>query len=172
MELSPENLIKIFTSQDWKNREKAIENIRKHKDTLRKYYDAAVKGKFSGWKKSLKGKLALILIYDQIPRIIFNDRRMYETDSIARRIAEELFKTGKYERFSEIEQLFIFLPFHHSENLKDQKIANRVFERLYKKNPNEFEWIYKASKEYIEIIKKFGRFPWRDEVLGRKIKKD
>jgi len=37
MELSPENLIKIFTSQDWKNREKAIENIRKHKDTLRKY---------------------------------------------------------------------------------------------------------------------------------------
>ena len=62
--------------------------------------------------------------------------------------------------------MFALLPLHHSENLKHQKIANKIFKRLYKKN-SKFKWIYEASNKYVKIIEKFGRFPHRDKILRR-----
>ena len=78
--LAPEKLIKLFTLEDWCKREKAIKNLVKHKKFFKKYYALARKGKLLEWKNTVQGKLALILIYDQIPRIIFKDKRFCQNN--------------------------------------------------------------------------------------------
>jgi len=165
---SAERLIEIFTSQDWTKRSEAIKRIEKEKEVLKRCYERAKKGKLGAWRRSPRGKLALILIYDQVPRVIFRDERAYATDKLARELTRELYESGEYRKLSDEEQLFAFLPFHHSERLEEQKIANRMFKRLYERNPKRFEWIYRASCEYVKIIAKHGAFPHRKKIPKRK----
>lgn len=168
MEYKPEKIIKIFL-QDWTNRSKAIKKVLKSKKILKEYYRAALQNEFQEWKKTTKGKLALILIYDQIPRIIFdeNDPKTYNTDKFAREITTKMLESSEYKKLSPLEIMFAFLPYHHSENLKHQKIANMIFKELCKKDSKTFKWIYDSSNAYRKIIAKFGRFPHRNKILGR-----
>jgi len=163
-----ERIIEIFV-QEWPDAKTAIKTIQKSKDVLRKYYREAIQNKLGAWRKTIRGKLALILIYDQVPRVIFdeNDPRTYDTDKLAREITTEMFENSEYKKLSPMEIMFAFLPYHHSENIKHQKIANIIFKELYEKDPKTFEWIYQSSNDYNKIISKFGRFPHRNKVLGR-----
>ncbi|MCK4729752.1 MAG: DUF924 domain-containing protein [Candidatus Aenigmarchaeota archaeon] len=169
MEYNPNDIIKIFL-QDWTNRGKAIKIILKSKDILKIYYHTALQNKPQQGKETIKGNLALILIYDQAPRVIFddNDSKIYDTDKLAREITTEMFENSEYKKLSPLEIMFVFFPYHHSENPEHQKIANQVFKELYEKNPKTFGWIYQSSNDYNKIISKFGRFPHRNKILGRK----
>ena len=142
----------------------------KSKKILKEYYRAALQNELQEWKKTTKGKLALILIYDQAPRVIFkdNDPKTYATDELAQKITTEMFESSEYKKLLPLEIMFAFLPYHHSENLKHQKIANRIFKKLYENDPKTFEWIYQSSNYYNKIISKFGRFPHRNKILRRK----
>lgn len=167
MKYEPKEIIEIFVNQDWKNVESSIKAISKSKKILEKYYRAAIENKLESWKNSIRGKLALILIYDQAARFLFNDSRAYDTDNLARQITAKLYGKAEYKRLSPAEIMFAFFPYHHSENITHQKIANRIFKKLYEKEPDRFGWIYEASKEYNKIIERFGRFPHRNKSLGR-----
>ncbi len=169
MKYKPEEIIDIFVRQNWETREEAIKKISKHKEILKKYYRAAIKNKLKNWKNTTKGKLGLIIIYDQVPRFIFDEKdpRTYNTDKLAQEITTEMLNSSEYKNLSPIEIMFVFLPYLHFENLEHQKIANRIFKELYKKEPKLFGWIFRASNEYLKIIKKFGRFPHRDKILKR-----
>ncbi len=173
MEYKSKDILKLFL-QDWTNRSEIIKKVLKSKDTLKKYYQAALQNKLQQWRKTTKGKLALILIYDQSPRVIFdeNDRRTYATDKLAREITIEMFENSEYKKLPPLEIMFVFFPYHHSEKLKHQKIANLIFKELYKKDQKTFEWIYRSSNVYNKIISKFGRFPHRNKVLGREFTKE
>ncbi len=172
MKYKQEDIIKIFI-QEWPNIEFGIKTISKSKDTLKKYYWAILQSKLQLWRKTIKGKLALILIYDQAPRFIFDDNpRIYDTDKLAREITAELFENSEYKKLLPLEIMFAFFPYHHSENLEHQKIANKIFKELYEKDSKTFEWIYHASNTYNEIIAKFGRFPHRNKIFGRKTTKE
>lgn len=167
MEYKPETVINIFI-RDWTDVDCAIKRISKSKNALKKYYQTALRGKLQGWRKTAGGKLALILVYDQVPRIIFDDKRMYNTDILARELTKEMLESSEYKKLSPLEIMFAFFPYHHSENVKHQKTALSVFKKLYEKDANKFEWIYRSSKTYNRIISKFGRFPHRNKILGRK----
>jgi len=168
VEYEPNDITKIFL-QDWTNRTKAIEKVFKSKNILKTYYQAALQNKLQRWRKITYGKLALILIYDQAPRVIFdeNDSKIYDTDKIAREITTEMFESSEYKKLSSLEIMFVFFPYHHSENPEHQKIANIIFKELYEKNPKTFEWIYQLSNVYNKIISKFNRFLYRNKILGR-----
>ncbi len=169
MQYKPEAIIKIFI-QDWTDAESEIKRISKSKNVLKKYYQAALRGKLQDWRKTAKGKLALILVYDQAPRFIFgeNDPKIYDTDELAREITTDMFESSEYKKLFPQEIMFAFFPYHHSENMKHQKIALSIFKKLYEKNANKFEWICQSSKAYNKIIARFGRFPHRNKILGRK----
>jgi len=169
MGYKPEVILEIFI-QDWPDIDAAIKAISKSKKILKKYYQAVLQNKLQHWRKTSRGKLALILVYDQAPRFIFgeNDTRTYGTDKRSREITTEMFGNSEYRKLSPLEIMFAFFPYHHSENMKHQKIAKSVFKKLYEKDPKRFEWIYQSSKAYNKIITRFGRFPHRNKILRRK----
>ncbi len=171
-ELNPESLLRIFFYPKWKDVLVARRRFQKVKARLKPYYKAAVEGKLDKWKSTLKGKFALILIYDQAPRLVFRGFKRYSTDRKARNITKQLWESKEYRNLPLQQQMFAFFPYHHAENLELQRISKKAFSDLYKKDPQQFSWIYKASSVYSMIIKKFGIFPQRSKDLGRKTTKE
>jgi len=122
-------------------------------------YEEAARGALAAWKHSPRECLALIILLDQFPRNMFRgDARTYATDALALDAARYAVDSGYDRSLSEIERTFIYLPFEHSENLADQERALALF----RGNPN-YEW----ARKHWEIVRRFGRFPHRNAVLGR-----
>ena len=86
------------------------------------------------------------------------DARTYATDALALDAARHAVASGYDRSLSEIERTFVYLPFEHSENLADQEEALRLFS-----GQANYEW----ARKHWEIVRRFGRFPHRNAVLGR-----
>src|SRR5690349_13751405 len=85
-------------------------------------YEAAAAGRLSAWEESAQGALALVLLLDQVPRNIFRDTpRAYATDAAARAVADRALARGFDQLVPPAWRLFFYMPFHHSENLADQR---------------------------------------------------
>lgn len=125
-------------------------------------YEAAAAGRLSAWEDSPDGALALILTLDQFPRNMFRgDARTYAADPLARAAAERAIARGFDKKFAIPEHGFFYLPFEHSENLADQERSvdlNRA---------TGDEEALKWAELHADIIRRFGRFPHRNAVLGR-----
>jgi uncharacterized protein (DUF924 family) len=122
-------------------------------------YEEAARGALAAWKHSPSECLALIILLDQFPRNMFRgDARTYATDALALDAARHAVAAGYDRSLSEIERTFIYLPFEHSENLADQETALRLFA-----GHANYEW----ARKHWEIVRRFGRFPHRNAVLGR-----
>ena len=63
-------------------------------------------------------------------------------------------------------RLFFYMPFHHSEDLDDQRRSVALFNAL-PRNPDRRGSLRRYGYPYIEVIERFGRFPHRNEILGR-----
>lgn len=170
-ELSIESVINVGVRKFWEEKDLTIK-IKRLSPLLAQWQRKATEGRLDHWKKTPQGILALILLYDQAPRMLFEDRKAYATDGRARRLTERLWTSRKYLELTHLQQMFAFFPFHHSENIHDQKRANKVFKKLFKDEPKTFEWIYRNSCDYNEIIERFGRFPHRNKILGRRSTKE
>jgi uncharacterized protein (DUF924 family) len=124
-------------------------------------YEAAARGELAGWEVSAESALALVIVLDQFPRNMFRgDARTYATDERARRTANLALKRGYDLDVPEDERSFLFLPFMHSEDLNDQ---NRCVE-LYRAAKDES---LSHAERHRDIIRRFGRFPHRNAMLGR-----
>ena len=122
-------------------------------------YEEAARGALAAWKHSPRECLALIILLDQFPRNMFRgDARSYATDGLALEAARHAVESGYDRSLSEIERTFVYLPFEHSENLADQETALRLFA-----GHANYEW----ARKHWEIVRRFGRFPHRNPVLGR-----
>jgi len=122
-------------------------------------YEAARSGNLDDWKNESRGALALVILLDQFPRNLFRDTaRAFEGDALARAAARSIVDRGWDRALSPDERTFVYLPFEHSESLDDQELSLRLFEG----NEN-FEW----ARRHWDIIKRFGRFPHRNAMLGR-----
>jgi uncharacterized protein (DUF924 family) len=122
-------------------------------------YEQASRGALAAWKDSPRECLALIILLDQFPRNMFRgSARAFATDALALDAARHAVASGYDRALSNTKRTFIYLPFEHSENLADQERALELFVG----HPNS-EW---AQRHY-EIIKRFGRFPHRNAILGR-----
>jgi uncharacterized protein (DUF924 family) len=130
-------------------------------------YEAAA-GALSSWEATPEGALALVLLLDQIPRNIFRGSpRAYATDAEARAVADRALEKGFDRLFPLVWRRFFYMPFHHSENLKDQRRSLALLETEHR-DPDRAGSLRRYGLPYIEVIKRFGRFPHRNAVLGRR----
>lgn len=118
------------------------------------------------WNTSPEGRLALILLYDQTPRLLFEDGRAYAYDLTAQELTTLFWEDHTYLSLTAQQQMLAFFPYHHAENALYQSRARPHFDVLGRQDA-KFEWIAKSSGNYNRIIERFGRFPHRNEVLGR-----
>ena len=126
---------------------------------FRSLYEEAASGALPSWLDSPRDCLALIVLLDQFPRNMFRDSaRAFATDARALDAARHAVASGYDRALSDIERTFIYLPFEHSENLADQERALELFA-----GHSNREW----ARRHWEIVKRFGRFPHRNAVLGR-----
>jgi uncharacterized protein (DUF924 family) len=124
--------------------------------------DRAVAGAFDGWAQSSEGALALIVLCDQFPRNIHRrSARAFSGDAKALAMARLALARFYPASFAETIRLFFYMPFQHSEALADQELGCALFAPL---NGAED---FKAAIEHRDIVARFGRFPHRNEVLGR-----
>jgi uncharacterized protein (DUF924 family) len=122
----------------------------------------AAAGELDGWAATAAGCLALCILLDQMPRNIFRGRpQAFATDTKAAALVRDALARGLDRQLTEQERSFLYLPMMHSEELADQE---RSVE-LYKALGNE-EGAYYAE-DHAAIIRRFGRFPHRNAILGR-----
>jgi uncharacterized protein (DUF924 family) len=124
--------------------------------------EAARRGDLSHWEDTPDGALALVIVLDQFPRNMFRgDARTYAADPLARAVAARALARAFDQCFPPAERRFFYLPFEHSENLADQErcvALNRA--------AGDEEGV-KWAELHADIIRRFGRFPHRNGVLGR-----
>lgn len=126
-----------------------------------KLHEQAARHDLDDWVVSPDGALALILLLDQFPRNCFRGtQRMFATDKHARVIADKAIALGHHRSASAELEVFFYLPFEHSEDIADQ---NRCVS-LHAMLDEEYR---KYAELHRDIIKRFGRFPHRNEILGR-----
>lgn len=107
--------------------------------------------------------LAAIILFDQLPRNMFRGAGdQFATDHLALAIAKEAIARGHDDGMAKDRRAFLYLPFEHSEQLADQRQSLLLFTAL-----GDDEMLKYARLHY-EVIEKFGRFPHRNEALGRK----
>ncbi len=124
-------------------------------------HEAAATGKLAHWADEARSCLALVIVLDQFARNMFRgEARAFATDELARAAARVILGRGWDREMTQAEQLFAYLPFEHSESLEDQILSCELMK--------DFD---ATQREYAErhrdIIKRFGRFPHRNDLLGR-----
>jgi uncharacterized protein (DUF924 family) len=140
---------------------KDAEFDRRFRERFLNDYEAAARGELAHWLSSPESAFALVILLDQFPRNAFRDTpRMYDTDASARRAANLALAAG-YDRVTPRElQKFFVLPFAHSEDLADQERAVALARRI---GPDDLA----HAEHHREIVRRFGRFPHRNHLLGR-----
>jgi uncharacterized protein (DUF924 family) len=142
---------------------KSIPTDRRIRERFGKAVEAAKKGRFDSWKKTSRGRLALIILLDQFSRNIYRgDKRAFTADAKALKLAQEGLRKHEDRTLHPLERIFFYMPFMHSEKKAHQEKSVELFAKLKMK---ENLWY---AKEHQRVIDQFGRFPHRNAVLGRK----
>ncbi len=125
-------------------------------------YEAAAAGKLSGWEHSARDALALLILLDQFPRNMFRgDARAFATDPLARAVAAGAIVRGFDSQVQKELRGFFYLPFEHSEDLADQERSVAFHKAIG--DADGLKW----AEIHADIVRRFGRFPHRNAVLGR-----
>jgi uncharacterized protein (DUF924 family) len=133
---------------------------------------AAQLGELDGWQESPEGTLALLLLLDQFSRNIYRGlAKAHLGDERARQIADRAIAKGFDQIFSYQQQRFFYLPFEHGESLADQQRAIALFTMALERaapadRDDAVDQLDYAHRHHI-IIERFGRFPHRNDALGR-----
>ncbi len=138
-------------------------------------FDRLIYEKFSGvhvlatkcelyeWRESPEGRLAEIIVLDQFSRnLCRNSPLSFSNDALALALAQEAISVGADDHLDLTRRSFLYLPFMHSESQKIHDIALKLYQSTGVASNIEFEMKHK------KIIDKFGRYPHRNDVLGRK----
>ncbi len=146
--------------EDWFVKNAAFdEEIRSRFGTL---HAEAARGVRDGWAETPKGALALIIVLDQFSRNLFRgSAKAFACDPQALALARRAVDRGFHLGFDEPERAFLFLPFEHSEDPRDQELSVEYFAGF--SDPRYRD----AAEKHKAIIDRFGRFPHRNAALGR-----
>ena len=137
------------------------------RDRFEDIYEEAVAGELETWKEEARSCLALIVVLDQFPRNMFRgDARMYAADGLALTTARHAVERAYDRELSPLQRMFMYLPFEHSEDLEDQRFSVELFSMLAEETGSEEILVY--AVQHLRIIERFGRFPHRNEILGRR----
>ena len=134
--------------------------------------ERAVAGKLDEWRETPKGAVAFVILVDQFSRNIYRDTAgMFANDGLALEAALEAIDRGFDEELEPIERQFLYMPLMHAEDPQIHERSLELFDRLREEAPAEqregFDNAYEFAVKHAEIIDEFGRYPHRNEVLGR-----
>ena len=129
-------------------------------------WEGLTEGRFGLWLTYPSGVLAYIILADQFPRNMFRgDGRSFASDRIAVAAAKQAIHRGWDMKIDEPARQFFYLPLMHSENLCDQ---DRCVRLMKERMPDAGDGNLLHAQVHREVIREFGRFPYRNEALGRK----
>jgi uncharacterized protein (DUF924 family) len=134
---------------------------RRFRERFLPLHEAAARGELADRQATPIGALALLLLLDQFPRNAFRgEKRMYATDALARKVADAAIAADHHRKIDADLQVFLLLPFGHSEDIADQERS--VMLMLELGHPD-----LAHAERHRDIVKRFGRFPHRNPILGR-----
>lgn len=161
--ISPQSVVAFWTDagpQKWFAKDDAFD--RDIRDRFLVTHEAAAQGRLSDWENNAEDALALLILLDQFPRNMFRgSARTFATDPLARDIAARAIDRGFDRAVPDNMRNFFYLPFQHSETLADQERGLALYRAWG--DADNIKW----ADIHADIIRKFGRFPHRNEVLGR-----
>jgi uncharacterized protein (DUF924 family) len=125
-------------------------------------HQAASQGELFEWRVTAKGSLAEVIVLDQFSRNIYRDSaKAFAQDAQALTLSQKAIEQGLHKELGQAEQQFLYLPFMHSESRLIHEAAVKLYSQLEEGYGYDFELKHKV------IIDRFGRYPHRNEVLGR-----
>ena len=114
------------------------------------------------WRQTPRGRLAEIIILDQFSRNMYRDQpQSFASDPLALALSQEAIIAEADQELTPTEKSFLYMPFMHSESAATHKVAVALYEANGIESNYQFELKHKA------IIDEFGRYPHRNEILGR-----
>lgn len=132
----------------------------------------ALDGGLQEWEREPQSWLALILLLDQLPRMIFRDTpRAYAGDPRAQQLVRQGLAAGFDRQLPRIERVFVYIVLEHAEDLASQDEAVRLYEALQDESSDSEKVLFAGYLAYARkhqvVIDRFGRFPHRNLILGR-----
>jgi uncharacterized protein (DUF924 family) len=122
----------------------------------------AAAGELYPWRTSAEGRLAEVIVLDQFSRNVYRDTpQAFAQDPVALVLAQEAVTSGALKQLAPVQRSFLLLPFMHSESKLIHVDAETLYREFAPPENYEFELRHKA------IIDRFGRYPHRNEILGR-----
>ena len=135
------------------------------RDRFGEAWEAAVEGSYGLWLTYPTGALAYIILTDQFPRNMFRGSgRAFASDHLSRAVAKRAIDRDWDLRIDEPARQFFYMPLMHSENLADQDRCVRLMKDRMTDGDNLLH-----AKAHRQVIREFGRFPYRNEALSRRI---
>ena len=130
----------------------------RYMDTWRQGRD----GRLQDWEQGPGGALALVILLDQFPLNMFRDQpESFSTEAQSRAVASRAIESGFDAALPDDRKAFLYLPFMHSETLADQDRCVELFAAA------GLDFNLKWARGHREIVRRFGRFPHRNAILGR-----
>jgi len=134
--------------------------------------DAAIEGKRDAWLAEPKGWLAVLILLDQFTRNAYRgDPKTHAGDARAVKLTLGALENGELHTLPLQERHFALMPLLHAEDAACQARYGVEFAKVFADTPEELRPIYKSGLEqgakYAEIVRRFGRFPHRNALLGR-----
>lgn len=138
---------------------------------------AATGGELDHWASTPRGRLALVIVFDQFPHHIHRDQpQAFATDPQALALSLDALAAGEDRRLTPIERVFLYLPLEHAESLKIQERSVSLYEELVSEAAADERTIFESFLDYArkhrDVVARFGRFPHRNEILGRASTRD
>jgi len=135
--------------------------------------DLACEGQLNHWAAEPHGRLALIILIDQFRRNIYrNSAKAFSKDKLALKLCVEGAVEKKDKSLTPIQRVFFYMPLQHAESAKVQAKAVELYNRLAESVSPTYHETFLTVAQFAElhkdIIDQFGRFPHRNELLGRK----
>ncbi|WP_117234249.1 DUF924 family protein [Vibrio maerlii] len=146
--------------QQWWEKDEAFDQMIKSR--FGRVHEQAIAGELYLWRESAKGCLAEVIVLDQFSRNIYRDTpNAFASDAMALVLAQSAISRGLDKDLTDIQRVFLCMPYMHSESRLIHVEAVKLFEAIGIENNLEFEHKHKA------IIDRFGRYPHRNEILRR-----
>jgi len=163
-DFTPEDILNFWYSSDisiqWFNSTQSLDM--RILSEYKNIWQHARDGQLDGWQLTPQGCLALAIILDQFPLNMFRGKpESFSTESNAIEISKWAISRGFDKQLPKEQLAFLYMPLMHSEDMDDQNLSVSSFKAAGLKNNTRF------ARHHRDIVKRFGRFPHRNEILGR-----
>ncbi|HUL56385.1 MAG TPA: DUF924 family protein [Usitatibacter sp.] len=136
------------------------------RDRFGELHAMAARRELESWRGEAASMLALVVVLDQFSRNLFrDDARAFAQDPYARECVREAIARGDEGKLLPVERMFLYLPFEHSEDIDDQRYAIDRMRSLeaFPETKGLTQW----AEKHEAVVRRFGRFPHRNAILGR-----